>query len=136
MKDESEGCYIIKLDESWLWHRILGHINFEHIIKKCKKKFVRYFLGIKKPQNTICKSCQLGNQTRTSFKAKDHLSRSKPLQLVHMDLCGPSRTNAPGGKSYFMLIIDDFSRLTWVVFLKYKSEAFEKFKIFKALVEN
>ena len=53
-----------------------------------------------------------------------------------MDLCGPSRTNAPGGKSYFMMIIDDFSRLTWVAFLKYKSEAFEKFKIFKALAEN
>ena len=53
-----------------------------------------------------------------------------------MDLCGPSRTNAPGGEYYFMLIIDDFTRLTWVVFLKYKSEALQKFKIFKALVEN
>ena len=73
---------------------------------------------IKKPQNTICKSCQLGKQTRTSFKTKDKLSTSRPLQLVHMDLCGPSRTNAPGGESYFMLIIDDFTKLTWVAFLK------------------
>ena len=53
-----------------------------------------------------------------------------------MELCGPSRTNAPGGESYFTLIIDDFPRLTWVAFLKYKSEALEKLKIFKALVEN
>ena len=90
---------------------------------------------IKKPPNTICKSYQLGKQTRTSFKNKD-VSTSRPLQLVHMDLCGPLRTNAPGGESYFMLIIDDFTILTWVEFLKYKSEAIEKFKIFKELAEN
>ena len=53
-----------------------------------------------------------------------------------MDLCGPSRTNALGGESYFMLIIDDFTRLTWVAFLKYKSKAIEKLKIFKALAEK
>ena len=53
-----------------------------------------------------------------------------------MDLCGPSRTKAPSGEYYFMLIIDDFSRMTWVSFLKYKSESLEKFKIFKALAEN
>ena len=39
-------------------------------------------------------------------------------------------------KNYFMLVIDDYSRLTWVAFLKEKSEAFEKFKVFKALTEN
>ena len=51
-----------------------------------------------------------------------------------MDLYGPSRNNAPGGEYYLMLMIADFTRLTWVAFLKYKSEAFEKFKIFKALI--
>lgn len=53
-----------------------------------------------------------------------------------MDLCGPSITRAPGGEQYFMLVIDDYSRLTLVVFLRNKSEAFEKFKTFKALEEN
>jgi DNA-binding transcriptional MerR regulator len=53
-----------------------------------------------------------------------------------MDLCGPSRQEGTGKEKYFMLIIDDFSILTWVVFLKEKDEAFEKFKIFKALTEN
>ena len=53
-----------------------------------------------------------------------------------MDLCGPSRTKVPSGESYFMLIIDDFTKLTWVAFLKYKFEALEKFKIFKAQAEN
>ena len=53
-----------------------------------------------------------------------------------MDLCGPSRKECTGKENYFMLIIDDYSRLTWVSFLKEKSEAFEKFKVFKALTEN
>ena len=93
-------------------------------------------LAIKKPSNTICKSYQLGKQTHISFKTKEILSTSQPLQLVHMDLCGPSITKAPSGESYFMLIIDDFSRMTWVAFLKYKSKELNKFKIFKALAEN
>jgi hypothetical protein len=53
-----------------------------------------------------------------------------------MDLFGPSRKEGTGKENYFMLIIDDYSRLTWVAFLKEKSEAFEKFKVFKALIEN
>jgi hypothetical protein len=53
-----------------------------------------------------------------------------------MDLCGPSRKEGTGKENYFMLIIDDYSRLTCVAFLKEKDEAFEKFKIFKALIEN
>lgn len=53
-----------------------------------------------------------------------------------MDLCDPSRTDAPGGERYFMLVIDDYSRLTWVAFLTNKLEAFEKFKVFKALEKS
>ena len=53
-----------------------------------------------------------------------------------MDLCGPSRKEGTGKQNYFMLIINDYSRLTWVSFLKEKSEAFEKFKMFKALTKN
>ena len=133
VKKENEACHLSKLEESWLWHRRLGHLNFDHIIRLSKNKGVRDMPTIKKPSNTICKSCQLGKQTRTSFKTKYDLSTSRPLQRVHMDLCGPSRTKTPSGESYFMLIIDDFSRMTWVAFLKYKSEAHEKFNIFKAL---
>ena len=53
-----------------------------------------------------------------------------------MDICGPSRKEGTRGERYFMLVIDDYSRLTWVAFLKQKYEALEKFKIFKALTEN
>ena len=84
----------------------------------------------------MCKPCQVGKLTRTQFKSKSSTSTEKTLQLVHMYLCGPSIQEGIGKKKYFMLIIVDYSRLTWVAFLKEKVEAFEKFKIFKDLTEN
>ena len=61
---------------------------------------------------------------------------SYPLEIVHMDLCGPTRTKILEGKYYLMFLIDDYTRMTWVTFHKEKIEAFEKFKIFKPMVEN
>jgi hypothetical protein len=58
------------------------------------------------------------------------------LDIVHIDIFGPYRTKNIEGKHYFMLIIDDYTRMTRVYFLKEKSEAFEKFKAFKTYVEN
>jgi hypothetical protein len=84
----------------------------------------------------MCKPSQVGKITRTRFKSKSFTSTDKPLQLVHMDLCGPSRQEGTGKENYFMLIFDDYSRLTWVSFLKEKAEAFDKFKIFKDLTDT
>ena len=53
-----------------------------------------------------------------------------------MDLCGLSRKEGTRRERYFMLVIDDYSRLMWDSFLKEKSESFEKFIVFKALTEN
>ena len=61
---------------------------------------------------------------------------SHSLEIIHTDLCGPTRTKILQGDRYFMFLIDDYTRMTWVAFLKEKSEAFEKFKIFKAMAEN
>jgi len=59
-----------------------------------------------------------------------------PLELVHTNVCGPSRKSSPRGEEYFILFIDDFSSMCWIGLMKHKDEAFEKFKSFKALVEN
>jgi transposase InsO family protein/DNA-binding transcriptional MerR regulator len=136
LKEDKEECHLRKHDEIWLWHRRLGHLNFDHLIKLKNLEAVKDLPRISKPQDYVCKPCQVGKLTRTHFKSKSSTSTEKPLQLVHMDLCGPSRQEGTGKENYFMLIIDDYSRLTWVVFLKEKAEAFEKFKIFKALTEN
>jgi hypothetical protein len=136
LKEEKEECHLRKYDESWLWHRRLGHLNFDHIIKLRNNGAVKDLPKISKPYDSVCKPCQIGKLTRTQFKSKNFPSTEKPLQLVHMDLCGPSRKEGTGKENYFMLIIDDYSRLTWVAILKEKSEAFKKFNVFKALTEN
>jgi hypothetical protein len=131
----NEECHINLVDESWLWHRRLGHINFDNLVKVNNLGAVRNLPKIIKPSNPMCRHCQLGKQTRIRFKTKEY-STSKPLELVHTDLCGPTRTKSLQGESYFMLFIDDFTRMGWVCFLKEKSEALNKFKSFKTLVEN
>jgi hypothetical protein len=136
LKENREECHLCRHDESWLWHRRLGHLNFDHLIKLKKIEAVKDLPRISNPQDSMCKPCQVGKQNKTQFKSKSFTSIEKPLQLVHMDLCGPSRQEGIGKENYFMLIIDDYSKLTWVAFLKEKAEAFEKFKIFKVLTET
>ena len=123
------------VDESWLWNRRLGHLNFDSIVKISKKEVVIDFPKIVKALNSVCKHCQHGKQTRASFKTKEHMT-SHPLEIVHTNLRGPIRTKNLQGEYYFMLLIDDYTSMTWVTFLKEKLEAFQKFKIFKAMVEN
>ena len=130
-----ERCCLGKEDESWLWHRRMGHIHFGNLIKISKKQAVREMPEIKKPKNSMCEPCQHGKQTRVEFKTKEH-STTRPLELVHTDLCGPTQSKGLDGEEYFMLLIDDFTRMTWVCLLQKKSKAFGCFKIFKELVEN
>jgi hypothetical protein len=87
-----------------------------------------------KKDTSKCEACIYGKQSRESFSTSSwHANRR--LQLVHSDVCGPLE-NSFGGCKYFLLFVDDFSRITWVYFLKQNSEVFDKFKIFRQLVEN
>ena len=113
----------------------MGHIHFGNLIKVSKHQVVREMPEIHKPKTGICEACQHGKQTRVDFKTREH-STTRPLELVHTDLCGPTRSKGLNGEEYFMLLVDDFTRMTWVCLLKKKSEAFECFNIFKELVEN
>jgi hypothetical protein len=83
----------------------------------------------------LCNHFQQGKQTKTRFKSKEY-STTKPLEIMHIDLVGPTTTKGLKGERYFMLLVDDYTRMTTVCFLKNKSEAFENFKIYKEMVEN
>jgi transposase InsO family protein len=131
----NEKCCLGKEDESWLWHRRMGHMHFDNLVKVSKREAVREMPQITKPTNTLCKHCQQGKQTKTMFKSKEY-STTKPLEIVHTDLVGPTTTKGLKGERYFMLLVDDYTRMTTVCFLKNKSEAFENFKIYKEMVEN
>ena len=73
---------------------------------------------------------------KSSFHSKNVISTSKPLELLHMDLFGPSRTKIFGGNYYALVSVDDYSRYTWTFFLTLKSEAFKAFKKFEKVVQN
>ena len=84
----------------------------------------------------LCDACQFGKQVKTYFKSKDYVSKSRPLQLLHMDLFGPSRTRSFGEKSYAFVIVDDYSRFTWPIFLASKNKTFIEFLKFAKRVQN
>jgi transposase InsO family protein len=113
----------------------MGHLRFDNMIKASREDAVKDLPNIIKPSNPVCKNFHLGKQTKVRFKTKQY-STSRPLDLVHIDLCGPTRTRSIQREHYFMLIIDGYTKMTWVYFLKEKSEAFGKFKAFKSYVEN
>ena len=73
---------------------------------------------------------------KISFKSKNHISTLKPLQLLHIDLFGPSRYASLSGKYYAFVIVDDFSIYTWVLFLANKDNALDTFKVFCKKIQN
>ena len=89
-----------------------------------------------KENNEVCEGCLLGKQHRFPFSTSGAWRAKDLLELIHTDVCGPMRTPSHENNKYFILFIDDFSRMTWVYFLKEKSEVFGVFKKFKALAEN
>jgi len=83
-----------------------------------------------------CGSCELGKQHRQPFPKGISKRATHKLELVHSDICGPMSTASLSNNMYFILFIDDFSRMTWVYFLKTKSQALLMFKNFKSMAET
>ena len=82
-----------------------------------------------------CKDCALGNNIRKPFPQSEHKCKES-LELVHSDVYRPMSVHFFSGYSYCVAFIDDYSRKTWIYFLKAKAEVFERFREFKTLVEN
>ena len=89
-----------------------------------------------KVNNKICESCVQEKQTRNTFKSRSENLSRKLLELIHIDLFGSTRSTSLSGKKYGYVLVDDFSRFTWVFFLTHKNEAFNKFQIFFRKIEQ
>ncbi|GJW95316.1 putative ribonuclease H-like domain-containing protein [Tanacetum coccineum] len=132
------ACLIAKAttDESNLWHRRLGHVNFKNLNRLVKGNLVRG-LPTKLFQNDhTCVACQKGKQHKASCKAKVVSSISHTLQLLHMDLFGPTSVRSINHKTYCLVITDDFSRFSWTFFLRTKDETSAILKDFIRQIEN
>ncbi|GJX36276.1 putative ribonuclease H-like domain-containing protein [Tanacetum coccineum] len=123
-------------DESNLWHRRLGHVNFKTMNKLVRGNLVRG-LPLKLFEiNQTCVACQKGKQYKAYCKTKTVSSISQPLQMLHMDLFGPTFVKSLIKKMYCLVVTDDFSRFSWVFFLATKDETSEIFKTFITGIEN
>ncbi|GJW12896.1 ribonuclease H-like domain-containing protein, partial [Tanacetum coccineum] len=98
------------VDESNKWHRRLGHVNFKNLNKLVKGNLVRGLPSKIFQNDHTCVACQKGKQHKASCKAKIVSSISQPLQLLHMDLFGPTSVRSINHKTYCLVITDDFSR--------------------------
>jgi transposase InsO family protein len=87
-------------------------------------------------KNMLCSACQVGKQVGNTHPTKSVMSTSKPLELLHMDLFGPTTYRSIGGNSCGLVVVDDYSRYTWVFFLSDKSNVFSIFKGFAKRAEN
>jgi hypothetical protein len=117
-----------------LWHERFGHVNMASL-----KELDAMVDGMnlkKMPLHHICEGCIKGKHQRRSFPKDGATRASQLLEIVHTDVCRPMRITLHGGARYFLTFIDNFSKKTHVYFLKAKGKVFEKFKQYKALVEN
>ncbi|GJS03409.1 putative ribonuclease H-like domain-containing protein [Tanacetum coccineum] len=124
MMKSSPICLLSKASKSksWLWHRRLNHLNFGTINDLARKDLVRGLPRLKFEKDHLCSACQLGKSKKFSHKPKSENTNMEVLHTLHMDLCGPMRVQSIKGKKYILVIVDDYSRFTWVKFLRSKDE--------------
>ncbi|GJX48335.1 retrovirus-related pol polyprotein from transposon TNT 1-94 [Tanacetum coccineum] len=125
MMASSPICLLSKAikTKSWLWHRRLSHLNFGAINHLARHGLVRGLPRLKLEKDHLCSACAIGKSKKQSYKPKSEDTNQEKLYLLHMDLCGPMCVPSVNEKRYILVIVDDYSRFTWVKFLASKDEA-------------
>src|SRR5207249_3312901 len=114
-----------------LWHERYAHFNYAGL-KKLEKSADVYGVELDGEPDIKCSPCERAKSTRASFKEMEHIRSERPLELLHMDVWGPSADPTIGGAKYFLSITDDFTRYVHVRPMKNKNEVFTHFKNFDA----
>ncbi|GKD25658.1 retrovirus-related pol polyprotein from transposon TNT 1-94 [Tanacetum coccineum] len=131
-------CFMAKASptQAWLWHQRLSHLNFDYINLLSKKDVV---IGLPKliyVKDQLCSSCELSKAKRSLLKTKVVPSSKGWLNFLHMDLCGPIRVESINRKKYILVIVEDYSRYTWTLFLRSKDETPEVLKDFLKMIQR
>nr|GEW30709.1 retrovirus-related Pol polyprotein from transposon TNT 1-94 [Tanacetum cinerariifolium] len=123
----SSTCLLAKASslQSWLWHQRLSHLIFATINNLVKNNLVQGLPKMKIEKDHLCSAYEQGKIHWKYHKSEMAFGSNKPLYLLHMDLCGPMRVQSINGKRYVLVVVDDYSRYTWVFFLYSKDEASE-----------
>ncbi|GJU44048.1 retrovirus-related pol polyprotein from transposon TNT 1-94 [Tanacetum coccineum] len=134
MMKSSPICLLSKAskNKSWLWHHRLNHLNFGTINNLARKDLVQGLPRLKFKKDNLCSACLLGKSKKCTHKPKSENTIMEVLHTLHMDLCRPMRVQIINGKIYILVIVDDYSRFTWVKFLRSNDETTE----FNGVVER
>ncbi|GKC95689.1 retrovirus-related pol polyprotein from transposon TNT 1-94, partial [Tanacetum coccineum] len=127
MMASSPICLLSKASKtkSWLCHRSLSHLNFGVINHLARHSLVYGLPKLKFEKDHLCSACAMDKSKKKPHKPKSEDTNQEKLYLLHMDLCGPMRVASVNGKKYILVIVDDYSRFTWVKFLRSKDEALD-----------
>ncbi|GJV49832.1 retrovirus-related pol polyprotein from transposon TNT 1-94 [Tanacetum coccineum] len=125
MMASSPVCLLSKASKtkSWLWHRRLSNLNFGAINHLARHSLVRSLPKLKFKKDHLCSACAMGKSKKKLHKPKSKDTNQEKLYLLHMHLCGPMCVASVNGKKYILVIVDDYSRFTWVKCLRSKDEA-------------
>ncbi|GFT37506.1 copia protein [Trichonephila clavipes] len=131
---ESKGAHFVGTKE--IWHQRFCHVNNDYLVKTSKNDSVKGLPRLTDNGKTHCIPCKLAKSKRVSFKRTGAVRSKRPLELLHMDLCGPMPTESQGGNKYFLSIIDDYSRKVTVFPIRNKSDVFHTFIRFQKRAER
>jgi transposase InsO family protein len=129
-------CLVAKSDKGWLWHHRLALVGMRNLAKLQKDNHIIRLINVMFEKDRICGACQAGNQHGVPQQSKNVVTTKRPLELLHMDLLGPVAYISISGSKYGLVIVDDFSRFTWVFFLSDKDETQETLKKFMRRAQN
>jgi len=129
-------CLFSKSSMGWLWHRRFAHVGMKQLNQLLKYELVVGLKNVKFEKDKLCSACQAGKQVGNSHPSKSTMSTSRPLELLHMDLFSPTTYRSIGGNCYCLVIVDDYSRYTWVFFLNDKADTCDILKNFLTRAEN
>jgi hypothetical protein len=119
-KAKLDTCLIAKTNMGCHWHRRLAHVGMKNLYKFLKGEHILGLTNVHFEKDRVCSARQAGKQVGAHHPHKNIMTIDRPLELLHMDLFGPIAYISIGGSKYCLVIVDDYSRFTWVFFLQEK----------------
>jgi hypothetical protein len=116
-KAKLETCLVAKSSMDLLWHRRLAHVGMRNLAKLLKDNHILGLTNVQFEKDRVCNACQAGKQVGIPHPPKSIMTTTQPLELIHMDLFGLVAYLSFGGDKYGLVIVDDYSHFTWVLFV-------------------
>ena len=135
--DTEDFAALSQDDDIQLWHKRLGHVNFQTIKRMKSKDMIDGMqLNPSSSKQPICEGCIMGKHHRLPFPKDGRTRATRVGELIHSDVCGPITPCSIGGSRYFVIFKDDYSCFSFIEFMKEKSEVMDHFKNFAARMKT